>query len=210
MIAVQYDADTDQIWITGEERSYPRRSLVACIAEDGRIGLRMKFSDPSDFKLMTDYANLMDGAGNGFASRDDAKSYLDFVIAQRRPVGETFGVPAVAGADLAQGHPVAVSRASGQLLPARADTYTLAFVAGVASADTAQGFANRPAHGAVTLPDWTALTGSPDLSVGQLYFVGPAGGLTTAPRLDTQCIARVGLATAPQTLVVEPSTPIIL
>lgn len=210
MIAVQYDVDTDQIWITGEERSYPRRSLMACIAADGRIGLCMKFADPSDFKLMTDYTNLTDGAGNRFASAAAAKAYLDVVTAQRRPVGETFGVPVVAGADLLQGQPVAVSRASGRLLPARADTYTRAFVAGLASADTAQGFTNQPAHGAVTLPDWTGLTGFAALAVGQLYFLGAAGSLTIAPRLDTACVTRVGLAAAPQTLVVEPSAPIIL
>lgn len=210
MIAVQYDLDTDQIWITGEERPYPRRSLIATSFPNGTIGIRLKFSDPSDFKVMTSFANLMDAAGNGFATQEAAQAYLDTAFAQRRPVGETFGVPAVAGADLVQGQPVAVSRAFGQLLPARADTYTRAFVAGLASADTVQGFANQPAHGAVTLPDWTGLTGFAALAVGQLYFLGAAGGLTTAPRLDTACVTRVGLAAAPQTLVVEPSAPIIL
>jgi hypothetical protein len=164
----------------------------------------------TDYLVNDVWQNYTRSGGGTFASPDDLMAYLTAQFAMRRLVGETFGVPAVAGADLTQGQPVAVSRASGQLLPARADTYTLAFVAGVASADAAQDFVGQPAHGAVTLSDRSAVTGSAALLVGQLYFVGPAGGLTTAPRLDTACVARVGLATTPQTLVVEPFTPILL
>lgn len=87
MIAVQYDLDTDQIWITGEERPYPRRSLIATSFPNGTIGIRLKFSDPSDFKVMTSFANLMDAAGNGFATQEAAQAYLDTAFAQRRPTG---------------------------------------------------------------------------------------------------------------------------
>ncbi|WP_449411113.1 hypothetical protein [Methylobacterium komagatae] len=125
-------------------------------------------------------------------------------------MGETFGVPAATDADLIKGQPVAVSRASGRLLPARADTYALAFVAGLASADTGQGFADQPAHGAFTLADWSTVAGSPSLSVGQLYFLGATGGLTISPDLTAACVTRVGLATTPQTLVAEPAHPIVL
>jgi hypothetical protein len=199
--------DTNALYIKGYRDSFTAGSLVADVTS---IGVGVRVLHGADYLVNDAWGNYTREDGSGFASPDEVMAYLTAQFAMRRAVGEIFGVPAVAGADLVQGQPVAVSRASGQLLPARADTYTLSFVAGVASADTAQGFIDRPIHGAVTLPDWTALTGSPDLSVGQLYFVGPAGGLTLAPRLDTQCIARVGLATAPQTLVVEPSTPIIL
>jgi hypothetical protein len=199
--------DTNALYIEGYRDSFTAGSLTADYTPLG-VGIRVLHG--SEYIVNDDWQAYTHQDGSTFASPDDLMAYLTAQFAMRRAVGEIFGVPAVAGADLVQGQPLAVSRASGQLLPARADTYTLSFVAGVASADTAQGFADRPVHGAVTLPDWTALTGSPALSVGQLYFVGPAGGLTTAPRLDTQCIARVGLATAPQTLVVEPSTPIIL
>ena len=84
-------------------------------------------------------------------------------------------------------------------------------MAGLASADTAQGFANQPAYGAVTLADWTAITGNPALAVGQPYFLGPVGGLTLAPdRIAAICVARIGIATSPSTLVVQPTDPILL
>lgn len=209
MICVWYDPDCDQIWVSGQEQSYARRSLIAGTT-NGNITVMMKAAAAGDYVVNTPWANVGNCDGVPFLDQASALAYLQGEFAKSKPIGETFGIPVVAGADLARGQPVAVSRASGQLLPARADTYTLAFVAGVASADTAQGFANQPAHGAITLPDWSALTGAISLNVGELYFVGPEGGLTASPRLDTQCVARVGLATTPQTLVVEPSTPIIL
>ncbi|MGE8128989.1 hypothetical protein ACQKQD_18610 [Methylobacterium sp. NPDC080182] len=199
--------DTNALYIAGYRDSFTAGSLTADVTPIG-IGIRVLHG--SEYLVNDKWVNYTHEDGSGFASADDLMAYLTAQFAMRRPVGEIFGVPVVAGTDLIQGQPVAVSRASGQLLPARADTYTLAFVAGVASADTAQGFASQPAHGAITLPDWSALTGAISLNVGELYFVGPEGGLTASPRLDTQCVARVGLATSPQTLVVEPSTPIIL
>lgn len=200
--------DTNALYIQGYRDSFTAGSLAADYTQ---IGVGVRVLHGTDYLVNDAWQNYTrPNNGGGFASPEALMVYLTAQFALRRPVGETFGVPAVAGANLTQGQPVAVSRASGQLLPARADTYTLAFVAGVASADTARGFTNQPAHGAVTLPDWTPLTGTISLNVGELYFVGPAGGLTPAPRLDTQCVARVGLATAPQTLIVEPSTPILL
>lgn len=199
--------DTNALYIQGYRDSFVAGSLTADVTDIG-VGIRVLHG--SEYLVNDKWVNYARQDGSGFASADDLMAYLAAQFAMRRPVGDVFGVPAVAGADLVRGQPMAVSRASGQLLPARADTYTLAFVAGVASADTAQGFANQPAHGAITLPDWSALTGTISLNVGELYFVGPEGGLTASPRLDTQCVARVGLATTPQTLVVEPSTPIIL
>jgi len=199
--------DTNALYIEGYRDSFVAGSLAADYTP---IGVGVRVLHGTDYLVNDAWQNYTRSGGGTFASPDDLMAYLTAQFAMRRPVGETFGVPAVAGADLIQGQPVAVSRASGQLLPARADTYTLAFVAGVAPADTTQGFATQPAHGAITLPDWSAMTGSAALSAGQLYFVGPGGGLTTTPRLDIACVARVGLATTPQTLVVEPSTPIIL
>jgi len=199
--------DTNALYIQGYRDSFTAGSLTA---DYSAIGVGVRVLHGSEYLVNDVWTNYTRQDGTGFASPDELMAYLNAQFAQRRPVGETFGVPVVAGADLLQGQPVTVSRASGRLLPARADTYTRAFVAGLASADTAQGFTNQPAHGAVTLPDWTGLTGFAALAVGQLYFLDAAGGLTTAPRLDTACVTRVGLATAPQTLSVEPSTPIIL
>lgn len=149
--------------------------------------------------------------GVPFASPDDLMGYLAAQLSLRRPVGETAGVATAAGADLAAGLPVAVSRSTGLLMPARADTYVLAFVAGLVASDTAQGFAAVPAHGAVTLADWTAATGRPALSQGAPYFLAPEGGLTASPfDRPSRCVARVGLAASPATLVVQPSDPILL
>ena len=149
--------------------------------------------------------------GSTFPTPDAVMAYVTGQLGMRRPVGETFGVATVAGADLVQGVPLAVSRATGQLLPARADTYALAFVAGLASADTEQGFTVQPAHGAVTLPDWTAVTGAALLAAGMPYFLAPDGGLSTASvGAGSTCITRVGFAASATTLVVEPSSPILL
>lgn len=208
-LAIGYDPVSDTL-IIGGNGVFAARSLTAAVSNSlpGYIQINDIAGRGEQHVAWSDVVSL-DGSyvPGGMA---DAIAYLQGEFTKFKPVGETFGVAGVAGAALIQGQPVAVSRASGQLLPARADTYVLAFVAGVASADTVQGFTNKPAHGAVTLPDWTAIAGSPALSVGQPYFLGAAGGLTTVPRLEAACIARVGLATTPLTLVVEPATPIIL
>lgn len=208
-LAIGFHDTSGSIVIAGNG-AFPARSLVATVSNVLPDTIQINDLAGRGEQAVT-WANLtsLDGSFKA-ASMADALAYLQGEFAKSCPIGEIFGAPVVAGADLVRGQPVAVSRTSGQLLPARADTYTLAFVAGVASADTAQGFANQPAHGAITLPDWSALTGTISLNVGELYFVGPEGGLTASPRLDTQCVVRVGLATTPQTLVVEPSTPIIL
>lgn len=169
-----------------------------------RYGSDFVFASP----LWSDVANV---DGNTFASSDAVMAYLTAQFTMRRAVGETFGIATVAGVDLVQGQPVALSRATGQLLPARADTYTLAFVMGLASADTAQGFAGQPAHGIVTLTDWTAVVGAASLSLGIPYFLGLAGGLTAAPpSVQGQCVTRVGYAASPTTLIVAPADPIQL
>lgn len=209
MVAIGFDEVSGSLIIEGNG-SFPARTLVAMTSPlmVGRIQIDDLGGRGEQLVLWSDVTNL-DGTFTP-ASMADALAYLQGEFAKSCPVGETFGVPVVAGADLVQGQPVAISRASGQLLPARADTYTLAFVAGIASTDTAQGFTNRPAHGAVTLPDWTGVTGSPSLAVGQPYFLAPTGGLATVPDFTAACVARVGAAVTPRTLVVEPSDPILL
>ena len=148
--------------------------------------------------------------GNVFDGADAVMAYLAGQFAMRRPVGDTFGVAAVAGAALIEGQPVAISRANGTLLPARADTYSLAFVAGLVSA-TAAGFPGQPERGAFTLNDWTALTGVPSLTPGLPYFLGPTGGLTTVAINDgAVCVARVGIAASTTTMIVDPSECILL
>jgi len=208
-VPIGFDAASGSIVIMGN-RAFPARTLTASVSDElpDRIQIDDIAGRGEQMVFWSDVTSL-DGS-YAPSSMADALAYLTSEFAKSCPVGETFGVPAATGADLIKGQPVAVSRASGRLLPARADTYSLAFVAGLASADTVSGFADQPAHGAVTLADWTLVAGTPSLFVGQLYFLGTTGGLTTAPDLTAACITRVGLATAPQTLVAEPAHPIIL
>ena len=149
--------------------------------------------------------------GSTFRSPDAVMAYVTGQLGMRRSVGENFGVATVAGAALVRGLPVAISRATGQLLPARADTYALAFVAGVASDDTASGFVDRPAHGAVTIADWSTVADTAQLAPGLPYFLAAAGGLTAVPPgAGGLCNIRVRLAVSSTTMVVAPSLPIQL
>ena len=185
-------------------------SLVASMSADGATVDICRVQ--SSFVLLSPpWDVIADVNGNTFSDGATALAYVQGQFAMRRPVGETFGIATVAGADLAQGQPVAVSRATGQLLPARADTYALSFVAGLASADTTQGYAGQPAHGIVTLTDWTAIAGVASLALGIPYFLGLAGGLTAVPpSIPGQCVTRIGYAASSTTLIVAPTDPIQL
>jgi hypothetical protein len=119
--------------------------------------------------------------------------------------------PIVTGETVIEGAPVVVRRSDRKLVNGRADTYTLSFVVGLAGAATASGFAVSPVRGEVTLADWTAITGTPTLSVGIPYFLALSGGLTTTPdRTSGHALTQVGIATAPDTLFVNPSPPVLL
>ncbi len=116
-----------------------------------------------------------------------------------------------ADAIAAAGLPLAISRATGQALLARADTYTRAFVAGLADGGVAAGFAVGVAGGLITLTDWSAVIGAAQLQPGSTYYLAATGGLsTTAPTLPGQCIVVVGLAIDPFTLNVRPTLPLTL
>ncbi|KQP67592.1 hypothetical protein ASF52_19045 [Methylobacterium sp. Leaf112] len=92
MIAVWYDPDCDEIWITDEDRSYARRSLVSFIdPATGKIGIRLKEWVGADI-VMTAYTNLMDRAGIGFLSAVEAKAYLDGEFAKQRTGGDAYTV----------------------------------------------------------------------------------------------------------------------
>lgn len=210
MIVVWYDPDCDEIWITDEGRSYARRSLVAYIAPDGvRIGIHLKEGTAADI-VMASYGNLCRKDGSAFGSAAEAKAYLDGEFARQRALDIPTAL-AVAAADIPAGMPVAVSRRDGTLQIARADTYTLAFVAGLASKSAAVGSAGSATRNAITLADWTAVTGSPGLAVGQPYFLAPEGGLTPLPPvLPGLCSVRVGNATGPQTFAPIEADPILL
>jgi len=210
MIAVWYDPDCDEIWITDEDRSYARRSLVSFIdPTTGKIGIRLKEWVGADI-VMTAHTNLMDRAGQGFLSAVEAKAYLDGEFAKQRSL-DLPTATARAAADLPAGLPVCISRFDGSLRPARADTYTEAFVVGLLIAPVAEGFVGTATRNALTLNDWTAVAGTPSLALGQPYFLGLTGGLALTPDLTAgRCLVRIGNATGPQTLAPVQADPILL
>ena len=149
--------------------------------------------------------------GSSFPDAPTCLAYLKATcgqVLQRVPT-----VSGVAGEAIATGMPVARSRADGTLRLARGDTYALAFLAGIASADTAAGFSLEAVRSSLSLPDWTAIAGAPLLAQGQRYFLAPAGGLLAAPVLTPGiglCVAAVGYASSPITLAFQPTDPILL
>lgn len=119
-------------------------------------------------------------------------------------------VEAVTDDILAAGMPVALSRANGHFRIADAGNKPLAFVAGLASAATAAGFVADAEREALTLADWTAVTGSALLAQGQPYFLAAGGGLTTTPPSSPNCLVVVGTASSSTTMLIEPQSPIQL
>ncbi len=203
MIRVIRDASSGLIFIDGREDPIAG-GLQATLSGDQIAIANVYGGKPI---VCTDYSQIADINGAGFASAAAAMAYLATIFAP--PPSRT--VEAVAGAAIAAGAPLATSRANGQLVPARADTYPLAFVAGVALADAADGFPAQAGRGAITLDDWTSATGNAALAQGQPYFLAPAGGLTaTAINPGALCVALIGLAASATTLVVTPSDPILL
>lgn len=186
---------------------YPACALHGTLESDGKIRVH---SLAGMSELYCDWFRLETLDGQGFDTPEDAKAYLDGVLA-RKPSVLIPSAEGVAAVDIAAGMPVAVSRRDGSLLPARADTYAQAFVVGLATADIRAGFAGATTREALTLASWSAIAGTPSLAVGQPYFLAAEGGLTLrAVDLQGYCAVRVGNATGPQTLTPVLFDPILL
>lgn len=121
--------------------------------------------------------------------------------------GASTNAEAVAAADLAAGVPVAVDRATGKFVAADAAWKPIAFAAGLLSAGVAEGFVGSATTGRLTLADWTAATGTAQLSPGVSYFLAAGGGLTPVPPASA-CVALIGKALNPTTLLIDPQPPI--
>jgi hypothetical protein len=119
-------------------------------------------------------------------------------------------IEAVVAQDLSAGVPVAISRANGKMILADADYKPSAFVVGILTEDTANGFVGHAAPDRVTITDWTAATGSPALLAGQSYFLKSGGGLTTSPPGAGACLVLVGIALSGTTLRIDVQPPIQL
>jgi hypothetical protein len=203
---IGYDEECGSVVIVGGG-VFPACTLRAVMQADGKVRVH---SLAELAELYCDWFRLEDLNGRSFSTPEEAKAYLDGVLA-RRPNPIIPSAEGVAAEDIFAGMPVAVSRSDGALLPARADTYAQAFVIGLALADIDAGFAGATTREALTLPDWSRVAGTPALAVGQPYFLAAEGGLTLrAVDMQGYCAVRVGNATAPQTFTPAQFDPILL
>ena len=117
---------------------------------------------------------------------------------------------AVAAVTVIAGQPLALNRASGQLIAGDPAYKPAAFVLGLAEAATAAGFIATAKLGNFTLADWTALTGGAALSPGVPYFLSEDGRLSAVPPARPLCLTLIGVAVSATTLHVDPDPPIQL
>jgi hypothetical protein len=123
--------------------------------------------------------------------------------------GEALPVTAVAGATMAAGTPVAIDRTTARMIAADAAYKPTAFVVGLLIAGAVQDFVANAAPSRLALDDWSAVTGVSQLAPGQSYFLAVGGGLTPTPP-DSECVALVGRAISPTTMLIDPQPPIAL
>lgn len=210
-VRVWYDDDCDQIFISGETHSFAPRSLI-CILNGGGSTLYVQMRGTEGAYIAGgSFADFGNHDGLPFDTPEDAKAYLDGVFS-RWPTLDGRKTVAVAALSIPAGFPVALSRADGSAVLARADTYALSFVAGLASAEVAPGFAAEVVRATLTLPDWTAVTGAISLSVGSPYFLAVAGGMTTTPdrTIGAGCLVHLGVPLGAKTFAFNAADPIIL
>jgi hypothetical protein len=123
--------------------------------------------------------------------------------------GEALPIAAVAATTLPAGTPVAIDRTTARLIAADAAYKPAAFVVGLLIADAVQDFIADAAPSRLALDDWSAVTGASQLAPGQSYFLAVGGGLTPTPP-DSECVALVGRAISPTTMLIDPQPPIAL
>lgn len=66
--------------------------------------------------------------------------------------------------------------------------------------------------GTLTLPDWSAVTGSVSLTAGLPYYLSTTAGMLTSspPSVSGQRVQQVGVAVSPDTLLIEVTQPVLL
>lgn len=95
---------------------------------------------------------------------------------------------------------------------ARADTYAKSRVRGLALATaSAGGSVEYLASGRVQMTDWTAVTGSANLTPSAVYYLAAAGGLTTTPPTTVgESVVEVGQAVDATIFHITIKRPILL
>lgn len=205
---IGYHGEVGALVIVGSN-VFPPGTLSLIEADDGHLEV-WSLAQRAELRVL--WSEVMSLDGLTFGTYDEAASYLRSEFARRPPV-EIAPAEAVAPAGAVADQPMTVSRLNGQLVPARADTYPLALVAGLALNDTDAGFVATLTREALTLADWTTVAGTPTLSPGLPYFLGPEGGLTLIPEMRSGADfsnVRLGMATSPQTFAPTISDPIRL
>ena len=206
MIRVFYSDNA--LYIDGIRQAMVAGSLVASASGNTITIQPLNLAPPL---AVGDFSTFARQDGTGFASVDEAMAYLAGQFALRRSL-DIPTASGIAATNFAKGTPLAVSRANGQLIAARADTYAASFVPGLANADVAAGFIANATRNSVTLSDWTSIAGVQGLASGLPYFLAPSGGMTlTAPSSSTSvCSVRLGLATSSQSFLFMQSDPVTL
>jgi len=208
MKRIGYHGEAGALVIVGSN-VFPPGTLTLVEAEGDYLEV---WSLAQRVELKVTWQEVMALDGMTFTVRADAIAYLRGEF-DRRPPLEIAPAEAVAAAGALAGQPMTISRLNGQLIPARADTYPLAFVVGLAAKDADTGFVASLTRETLTLSDWTAIAGTPSLSAGLPYFLGPEGGLTLIPEMRSGAgysNVRLGMGTGPQTFAPTIADPILL
>jgi hypothetical protein len=113
---------------------------------------------------------------------------------------------------IAAGMPIYTLAGTSNVGLARADTQAKVRVRGLAVATTGAGFSvSYLGGGRVSLADWSAVIGLANLTPSSVYFLAPAGGLTTiAPTTGGHAVTEVGQAEDEHVMQLAIKRPILL
>jgi hypothetical protein len=195
------------IWVQGSKMAFPPGSLRYDAAID-IISIWLKQEDLAVAYVL--WSEVQNASGTTFGTKAEALAYLDVVFAA---VGGEQSADLEAGEAIAAGMAVRCDAATTKFLLAQANSFNTAMIAGLAKTDASNGFIAQAARQSLSLPDWTASTGTALLVIGASYFLSAsqAGKLTTIPpTVPGEVVCFIGQALNPTTLIIEISDPILL
>ena len=125
------------------------------------------------------------------------------------------GLPVVAynivvSQDTKAGQPLAINKTNYKANLADSTQKNFSRTIGLSASDVLSGFPVDILIGSYSLPDWTEIAGSASLLIGQNYFLGPAGTITTELPSTPNVLVLVGVAVNASTLDISPQPPIQL
>lgn len=118
----------------------------------------------------------------------------------------------VAAEPILEGQPVCLNRKTGLMNVAEAGVFVCSFVVGFALDTADAGFPVRYETILLYREDWSVPAGGERLAAGSTYFLGVEPGTITRtpPSQPGQSVARVGIATDEQTLLLMTPQPVLL